>query len=101
MLINFLIHNLSSNPLSTFSISVLKFDFLSTSFHSDFPLVHIRPVYLHSTMSDSSDDNLSDLEEQQAVGGESDGEEEKKPQVKGICNDVVETEVTWKDLVRF
>lgn len=51
-------------------------------------------------MSDSSDDNLSDLEEQQAVGCESDGEEEK-PELKGILNEVVENNnKTWKSLVR-
>lgn len=51
-------------------------------------------------MSDSSDENLSDLEEQQAVNGSgSDQEEAEKPELKGILNDVEETVVSWKDLV--
>lgn len=51
-------------------------------------------------MSDSSDENLSDLEEQQAVNGSGSGEDEaEKPELKGILNDVEETIVSWKDLV--
>lgn len=51
-------------------------------------------------MSDSSDENLSDLEEQQDVNGSgSDQEEAEKPELKGILNDVEETVVSWKDLV--
>lgn len=53
-------------------------------------------------MSDSSDENLSDLEEQQAVdGSRSDKDEAEKPELKGILNDVEETVVSWKDLVSF
>lgn len=53
-------------------------------------------------MSDSSDENISDLEEEQAVEGIGSGEEgDEKPELKGILNDVEETEVSWKDLVRF
>lgn len=52
-------------------------------------------------MSDSSDENLSDLEEQQADNGSgSEGEDEDTPELKGILDDVEETEVSWKDLVR-
>lgn len=51
-------------------------------------------------MSDSSDENLSDLEEQQAVNGSGSGEDEaEKLELKGILNDVEETIVSWKDLV--
>lgn len=52
-------------------------------------------------MSDSSDENLSDLEEQQHAlnGSGSEKEEEEKPELKGILDDVEETEVSWKDLV--
>lgn len=52
-------------------------------------------------MSDSeSEENLSDLEEQQAGNGSgSDGEDIEKPELKGILDDVEETEISWKDLV--
>lgn len=53
-----------------------------------------------STMSDSSDDNLSDLEEQQAVASGDDSEDKEQLELKGILNDVEETSVSWKDLVR-
>lgn len=51
-------------------------------------------------MSDSSDDNLSDLEDQQAVK-ESGSEQSDKDdaELKGILDDVEETSVSWKDLV--
>lgn len=49
-------------------------------------------------MSSSEDENLSDLEGDQAAVN-SDGEEEDKVELKGILNDVEETEVSWKDLV--
>jgi hypothetical protein len=52
-------------------------------------------------MSDSeSEQDLSDLEAQQD-GNESDsnGEESEKPELKGILDDVEETEVSWADLV--
>jgi hypothetical protein len=53
-------------------------------------------------MSDSESENLSDLEEQQDLkSGESGGEGEDKPELKGILDDVEETEVSWKDLVSF
>jgi hypothetical protein len=54
-------------------------------------------------MSDSeSDQNLSDLEAQQdANASGSDEEEAEKPELKGILDDVEETEVSWKDLVSF
>lgn len=70
-----------------------------------FPSTSIPSIRPHSTkivsiMSDSSDDNLSDLEQDHAVDGiGSDGEEEEKPELKGILDDVEETTVTWKDLV--
>lgn len=51
-------------------------------------------------MSDSSDDNLSDLEEQQAVASGDDSEDKEQLELKGILNDVEETSVSWKDLVR-
>jgi hypothetical protein len=53
-------------------------------------------------MSDSeSEENLSDLEENQAANGsESNGEEAEKPDLKGILDDVEETEISWKDLVK-
>ena len=51
-------------------------------------------------MSDSSEDNLTDLEEEQAVTGSgNDSAGEEKPELKGILDDVEETNVTWKDLV--
>lgn len=50
-------------------------------------------------MSDSSDENLSDLEEQDVKDSGSDGDDEEKVELKGILNDVEETEVSWKDLV--
>lgn len=51
-------------------------------------------------MSDSSDDNLSELEEEQIPdGGGSDDEGDGKPELKGILDDVEETNVSWKDLV--
>lgn len=59
-------------------------------------------LFIHTfRMSDSeSEENLSDLEEQQGASeNESDAEEEEKPELKGILNDVEETEVSWKDLV--
>lgn len=54
-------------------------------------------------MSDSeSESNLSDLEEQLADNhNPSDGVDEEKPELKGILDDVEETEVSWKDLVSF
>lgn len=53
-----------------------------------------------SRMSDSSDDNLSELEEEQIPdGGGSDDEGDDKPELKGILDDVEETNVSWKDLV--
>jgi hypothetical protein len=54
-------------------------------------------------MSDSeSEGNISDLEAQQEENGsDSDGEETEKPELKGILDDVEETEVSWKDLVSF
>lgn len=49
-------------------------------------------------MSDSSDDNLSDLEQENEVeAGSGSGEDEVE--LKGILDDVEETEVSWKDLV--
>lgn len=52
------------------------------------------------TMSDSSDENLSDLEEEQDVKDSgSEGDDEEKVELKGILNDVEETDVSWKDLV--
>lgn len=51
-------------------------------------------------MSDSSDDNLSDLEqENEAEAGSGSGEDEEKVELKGILDDVEETAVSWKDLV--
>lgn len=51
-------------------------------------------------MSDSSDDNLSDLEQDNAAeAGNGSGEDEEKADLKGILDDVAETEVSWKDLV--
>lgn len=52
-------------------------------------------------MSDSeSEENLSELEEEQAAnGGGSEDEDTEKPELKGILDDVEETEVSWKDLV--
>ena len=55
-------------------------------------------------MSDSeeSDQNLSDLEaDQDAKASNSDEEEADKAELKGILDDVEETEVSWKDLVSF
>lgn len=48
----------------------------------------------------SSEENLSELEDEQAVNG-SGGEEETedKVELKGILDDVEETTVSWKDLV--
>lgn len=51
-------------------------------------------------MSDSSDDNLSELEEEHAIEEPGSGtEDDEKPELKGILDDVEETEVSWKDLV--
>lgn len=51
-------------------------------------------------MSDSSDDNLSDLEQENVVeAGSGSGEDEEKAELKGILDDVEETAVSWKDLV--
>lgn len=57
-------------------------------------------------MSESSDDNLSDLEQdleqEQALNGSgSDVEDAEKAELKGILDDVEETAVSWKDLVSF
>lgn len=51
-------------------------------------------------MSDSSDENLSDLEGEQVAEVSGADEDEEKAELKGILNDVEETEVSWKDLVR-
>lgn len=51
-------------------------------------------------MSDSSDDNLSDLEQENDVeAGSGSNEDEEKVELKGILDDVEETAVSWKDLV--
>ena len=54
-------------------------------------------------MSDSEDsENISDLEaDQDEKASNSDGEEAEKAELKGILDDVEETEVSWKDLVIF
>lgn len=53
-------------------------------------------------MSDSSEEeNLSDLEETQAVNESGSDDEAQKPELKGILNDVEETVVSWKELVSF
>lgn len=53
-------------------------------------------------MSDSEDSNLSDLEQEDAaVANGSDSDEENKKELKGILNDVTETNVKWSDLVSF
>lgn len=53
-------------------------------------------------MSDSSDDNLSDLEQENEVeAGSGSEQDEEKVELKGILDDVEETEVSWKDLVSF
>lgn len=53
-------------------------------------------------MSDSSEeDNLSELEETQAVNESGSDDEAQKPELKGILNDVEETVVSWKELVSF
>lgn len=50
--------------------------------------------------STEEENNISDLEQEYAAE-QSDGEgnEEAKPELKGILNDVEETTVSWKDLV--
>lgn len=55
------------------------------------------------TMSDSeSDGNLSDLEAQQDENEDNNsGDDTDKPELKGILDDVEETEVSWKDLVSY
>lgn len=53
-------------------------------------------------MSDSEDSeaNLSELEDETInPAAASDGNEDEDTQLKGILNDVEETEVSWKDLV--
>lgn len=53
-------------------------------------------------MSDSedSDANLSELEDETInPAAEGDDNEDEDTQLKGILNDVEETEVSWKDLV--
>lgn len=51
-------------------------------------------------MSDSSDDNLSDLEQENGIEARSgSGDDEEKVELKGILDDVEETAVSWKDLV--
>lgn len=53
-------------------------------------------------MSSSEDENLSDLEDQQAVNESgSDSKDADKPDLKGILDDVEETTCSWKDLVNF
>lgn len=55
-------------------------------------------------MSDSESENnsnLSDLEEEDAISVEENGSEaDDTKELKGILNDVEETEVQWSDLVR-
>ena len=53
-------------------------------------------------MSDSEDSeaNLSELEDETInPAAEGDDNEDEDTQLKGILNDVEETEVSWKDLV--
>ncbi|XP_070491815.1 ATP-dependent RNA helicase DDX47 [Chironomus tepperi] len=50
-------------------------------------------------MSDSDSENLSDLEQEEAVSIDgSDGDEEKTKELGGELNDVEETDVKWSDL---
>jgi hypothetical protein len=56
-------------------------------------------------MSDSEDSennsNLSELEEEDAVSVEDNGSEGgDTKELKGICNDVEETDAKWSDLVK-
>lgn len=63
---------------------------------------NIRVVSKVAIMSDSedSDANLSELEDETInPAAEGDENEDEDTQLKGILNDVEETEVSWKDLV--
>lgn len=51
-------------------------------------------------MSDSDSENLSDLEQEEAVSIDgSDGEKEDVKELGGELNDIEETDVKWSDLV--
>lgn len=51
-------------------------------------------------MSDSDSENLSDLEQEEAVSIDgSDGEKEDVKELSGELNDIEETDVKWSDLV--
>lgn len=51
-------------------------------------------------MSDSDSENLSDLEQEEAVSIDgSDVEKEETKELSGELNDIEETDVKWSDLV--
>ena len=51
-------------------------------------------------MSDSDSENLSDLEQEEAVSIDgSDAEKEDTKELSGELNDIEETDVKWSDLV--